>query len=99
MREGVREQSRDRQGKDFIDRRKEDDCTMKLREQESEEIKKKERRESVLWQDTMKGRGATTTRVCSRRDFTYACEVLFREDNRGVRLEIRTNLSDLRAFA
>lgn len=64
MREGVREQSRDRQGKDFIDRRKEDNCTMKLREQESEEIKKKERRESVLWQDTMKGRGQR--RACVR---------------------------------
>lgn len=43
--------------------------------------------------------GTTTTRVCSRREFTYAREALFTEDNRGVGLEIRTNLSDLRALA
>lgn len=81
------------------ERIKEDDYMMELREQESEEIKKKGRRESVLRQDMMKGWSGATTRVCSRRDFTYACEVLFREDNRGVRLEIRTNLSDLCVFA
>lgn len=46
------------------ERIKEDGYTMELREQENEEIKKKERRESVLRQDTMKGlRGATNARV------------------------------------
>lgn len=46
-----------------------------------------------------KREGTTTTRVCSRREFTYARGALFTEDNRGVGLEIRTNLSDLRALA
>lgn len=92
------EQSRDQQGKDFVNRREEDNYTIKLREQESEKMKKKERRGSMLWQDMLKRRGATTTRLYSRRDFTYVCEVFFREDNRGVELEICTNLNDLRAF-
>lgn len=82
--------------KDFADKREEDNYTIKLREQERDQ--KREHRRSVLWQDMMKEGEATTMRVCSRRDFIYACEVLFSEDNRGVGLEIRTNLSDLRAF-
>lgn len=40
-----------------------------------------------------------SARVCSRREFMYAREVLFTGDNRGVGLEIHTNLSDLRSFA
>lgn len=37
--------------KDFVDRREEDNYMIKLREQESEKIRKKKRRRSVLWQD------------------------------------------------
>lgn len=44
-------------------------------------------------------RRTTAARVCLRREFMYAREALFTGDNRGVGLEIHTNLSDLRSFA
>lgn len=50
--------------KDFVNRREEDDCMIKLREQRSKKMKKKKHGGSMLWQDTMKGRKATMMRVC-----------------------------------
>lgn len=58
-----------------------------------------EEREPAEKERQREGKRRTTARVCLRREFMYAREALFTGDNRGVGLEIHTNLSDLRSFA